>query len=294
MLSGILKSYCCDKQAKKKIRPAVLKISCRMKNYVQHLKDKYSHSYRDFCMRFWKRKYADMLFHDAFGCHIDWNHPRDLNEVINYLAFKGEHSQWPVLADKYAVRGYVKDKGLENILVPLYWSGRSPEEIPFDTLQYPCVLKLNNGSGDIIFLKDATSFSKEDVVETIRRNLERKFGLVSAEPHYLKIPPRILVEKCLAENENTPLVDYKVWCINGTPCYIFTVSQRDFNTGEGKYALFTAEWRRQDNYIVERYRNSINVPPPMCLLQMLEFCQKDCLRCELIFMRLMEMCISER
>ena len=212
-----------------------------------------------------------MLFHDTFGRCIDWNSPRDLNEVINYLAFKGDHSRWAALADKYAVREYVKDKGLENILIPLYWSGKLPEDIPFDALQYPCVLKLNNGSGDIVFLKDAGSFSKEKVIEETRRNLARKFGLISAEPHYLKIPPRILVEKCLVENEKTPLVDYKIWCINGTPCYIFTVSQRNFSTGEGKYALFTPEWNRQDNYIVERYRNNTNVPSPIHLSQMLDY-----------------------
>lgn len=63
-----------------------------MKTFVLHLKHKLSHTYRVFCMHFLKRKYADMLYHDSFGRHIDWENPKDLNQVINYLAFKGDHS----------------------------------------------------------------------------------------------------------------------------------------------------------------------------------------------------------
>ena len=52
------------------------------------------------------KKLADCLYKDNMGKSksINWEHPTDLNEKINWLKFYSDTSKWTELADKYAVR----------------------------------------------------------------------------------------------------------------------------------------------------------------------------------------------
>ena len=68
----------------------------------------------------------DKEYLKVFGRSMNWEHPRDLNEKINWLKLNSDTSRWTELADKYAVRDYVKAKGFEDILVPLYGKWDTP------------------------------------------------------------------------------------------------------------------------------------------------------------------------
>ena len=98
-----------------------------------------------FLMKFHPIGYADVLFRQAFGYGINWKHPRDLNEWINYLAFKTDTTLWTELSDKYKVREYVAEKGLSNLLVPLLAIWKNPEEITFDKLPNSFAIKTGCG-----------------------------------------------------------------------------------------------------------------------------------------------------
>lgn len=80
------------------------------------------------------RRLADILYHDVFHKWIDWKNPQTLNEKINWLAFYTDTSLWSTCTDKYAVREYVKSKGLEHILIPIYGKWDKAEDIDFDSL----------------------------------------------------------------------------------------------------------------------------------------------------------------
>lgn len=54
------------------------------------------------------------------------------------------------VADKYMVRNFMKNRGLENILVKLFGKYDTTDEINFDELPNFFVLKTNHGSGDCI------------------------------------------------------------------------------------------------------------------------------------------------
>lgn len=226
--------------------------------------------YRNICKLYFPRKYADMLYYDTFGYRIDWKHPRDLNEIINYLAFNTDTTMWSKCADKYAVREYVKEKGLENLLIPLLGHWMAPDDIPFDALPRPFVLKMNNGYGDVLFVKESSSLSKQAVVNHFKSAIQNKHGLASAEPHYLKIQPQIIAEQYIATDDK-PLVDYKIWCFNGKPYSIFTVSNRDYQTHIGKCAVYDKDWNRQDYNLSKQYRNDVPVKKPDCLSEMLRY-----------------------
>ena len=152
-----------------------------------------------YVMRHKPERYADYLYECAFGYRIDWHHPRDLNEWINYLAFKTDTSEWSRLADKYEVRGFVSERGLSHILLPFYGKWESPNDIDFDALPNSFVIKTNSGCGDSVLVADKTNISPTLVRHQLWKALAGRDEIFvrSGEPHYLKIRQLIVCEQLI-------------------------------------------------------------------------------------------------
>ena len=216
------------------------------------------------------QKFANYLYKNDFGYDIDFKHPRDLNEKIQYLQFFTDTTRWSLLADKYRVREYVKECGCEEILVPLIGKYSSFDDIDFDTLPPRFVIKTNKGSGDVVLVKDKHNLDIDFIREKISNMLNYPFGLQSAEPHYLRIPPCIIVEKFLGDGE-VEIVDYKVWCFHGKPYCILTCSNRSYSAGTLDLNCFDLDWNRRDEWISSSYRNYVTVPKPHNLNLLLKY-----------------------
>ena len=214
----------------------------------------------------WKRDY---------GYSIDWNNPRDLNEKIQWLICYGDTSLWPILADKYLVRDYVKSKGLGHLLPELYGVWEDANDIDFNTLPDKFVLKCNHDSGSTHIVDKAKGYSKEFLVRDLNDHLRYKFGYRFCEPHYNKIHPKIIAEQVLFSEKDSAfsssLVDYKVWCFNGKPYSVWVCYNRDHDkTYVNEYDL---EWIAHPEYSVftDHYRDGhCLVPKPEPLSDMLE------------------------
>lgn len=219
-------------------------------------------------------RYADILFKDAFGHKIDWEHPRDLNEKIQWLAYKTDTFLWTLCADKYRMREYVKAQDCEEILVPLYGHWDKVSDIDFDSLPQKFVLKPNHGYGNVIIVKDKDTIDKDAITQQLQEAIDTPWGRETGEFHYLGIKPCIVAEQLLESDDPAGLVDYKVWCFNGTPCYIFTGSNRDVVAHKAVFNLFTTGWKRLDHFMSEKYRNKVDVRKPKHLDQMLQYACK--------------------
>ena len=204
-----------------------------------------------------------------------FRHPRDLNEKINYLKFYTDTSAWVPLTDKYAVRQIIADKGLADILVTLYGRWTAADAIDWDSLPQRFVMKCNNGSGDIILCNDKDTLDRQLTADYFRRMLQRRFGTESGEPHYAAIPPCIIAEELLdASKQASPsssLIDYKIWCFNGKPAYIYCCANRHHYHAE--VALFDTDWQFLPQYMIftDHYRRPATLPSrPHTLDRMLD------------------------
>lgn len=208
-----------------------------------------------------------------------FEHPRDLNEKINYLKFYGDTSKWPMLTDKYAVRKYIESIGLGDILVKLYGKWDSVEDIDWDILPDKFVMKCNNGSGDVFICKDKSKLDIEATKRYFDKMLHREFGVVSAEPHYALIKPCIIVEELLDSSTqpcgSSSLVDYKIWCFNGKPhsvwcCY----NRKQYYANVGVYDL-NWQYHSECSVFTKHYKESGKLlPKPVNFDKMLEIAQK--------------------
>ncbi|MCR5736918.1 MAG: hypothetical protein K6G64_04630 [Eubacterium sp.] len=180
---------------------------------------------------------ANRIFFQTFHRKIDWNHPKDVNEKINWLKFHENPFLWAKLADKYRVREYVSSCGLKDILIPLYGKWNSSEDVlkDWDTLPDEFVLKSNNGCGNILLITKQNGGKNAIDKEALRKTLdlwlsERDYGKNSAEPHYQLIQNCIIAEQLLKEESSldfsSSMVDYKIWCFNGQPYSCLVVYDR--------------------------------------------------------------------
>ncbi|MBQ9637331.1 MAG: hypothetical protein IJV36_05495 [Prevotella sp.] len=208
----------------------------------------------------------------------DLQNPKDLNEKILWLKLYSDTSEWTRLADKLRVRDYVRERGLEDILVPLYGAWERVEDIPFDTLPSQFILKANNGDGKGTNIKvDKSKMTDADWIrlrEMLQEWLSRKHvGALAAEPQYRNIKPMILAEQQLPAPEGeSSLVDYKLWCFGGEPYSFLVCSNRKENGYDTNLGCYDLDWNYHPEHIQASKRYPLETQPlprPQCLEEMI-------------------------
>lgn len=244
--------------------------------YIQKIKD-FTRPFRRPIKRYWRnmlmlhypKKYAAILFREQLGYSINWKNPKDLNEKINWLAFNTDTTEWTRLSDKYKVREFVKERGCEELLIPLFGVWNSINEIRFDELPCEFAIKTNCGSGDTL-LVNKCNVEWHEVLRKLQNTLNERFGYKTAEPHYLRIQPKIIAEKMLKPKRGK-VVDYKVWCFNGNPYCFFTCSNRDIAAHTVDFNYYDLSWNCHNEYMSPSYRNEAEVEKPKTISKMLEY-----------------------
>ena len=180
-----------------------------------------------------RKQIINYVYKKSTGKTMNWEHPVDFNEKINWLKLYSDTSLWTRCADKYKVRDYVKQKGYEDLLVPLLGKWDNTEDIDFIKLPNSFVLKTNHGSGDVIIVKDKKRANLDEIKKKLNQNLKTPYGKYQGESHYLGIQPCIIAEPLLLQNSSVScsIIDYKVICFNGKPYCTLCF----FNRKEGHY-----------------------------------------------------------
>ena len=180
----------------------------------------------------------------SMGRTMSWETPETLDEKIQWLKFNSDTSEWALLSDKYRVREYIKQCGLEELLVPLIGKWDKVNDIKWEELPNTFVMKTNHGSSDVMLCKDKNKLDLSELQYHFILALHRKYGINNCEFHYSNIRPCIIAEELLdATKQSIPsssLIDYKVWCVNGEPLYTWVCYDRDVNSV--KVMMFDLDW----------------------------------------------------
>jgi len=218
---------------------------------------------------------ASKIFKRVFKRGIDWDNPKLLQEKTYWLLFNTNTDLWTLCADKYRVRGFVKEKGLEEILTTLYGQWETVDDIDFNKLPDQFVLKANNGCGSVIPVRDKSKLDEKSVKKTMKRWMKYRFGYCGSQFHYTRIEPCIVAEQLLEEKGETKalsphsLVDYKIWCFNGEPECILVVFDRA--PGFTQQMVFDLEWNDISPKVFDADYYKKPFPKPKNLDKMLEY-----------------------
>lgn len=216
-----------------------------------------------------------------YKCHKwpNFEHPKDINEKINWIKFYGDTSLWPTLADKYAVRSYIENLGLSEYLIPLIGKWDSVDDINWDNLPNSFVMKCNNGSGDVVVCTNKSELDIEKTKIHFRTQLQEKLSQISGEPHYAFIKPCIIAEELLDSNtqpaDSSSLVDYKIWVFDGKPMFTWcTWNRHQYHANVACYDMewnFRPEWSVWTNHYIKPNKH---IPRPECFDQMMKVASK--------------------
>ncbi len=221
------------------------------------------------------KRMIDIRYRSIYQSRINWEHPVNIDEKINWQQLYADTTAWTRLADKYRVREYIEACGLGHILVKLYGKWDHAEDIDWDSLPRQFVMKVNNGSGDVLVCKDKSSLVTEKETRKFKKLLRKHFGYSTGELHYSHMKPCIIAEELLDVSQqaapSTSLIDYKIWAFDGKPAYIWACHNRTADSVEvGTYDL---DWQFHPEYSVEtpHYRLSKQpLPRPSSLQEMIE------------------------
>lgn len=203
---------------------------------------------------------------DVFGEDFDMYHPRTYNEIINWEKTNVHDERRTRLTDKVLVRDWVEKKIGKEYLNRVYAVFDNENEIDFRKLPKQYVLKLNNGSGRNIIVKDSSSVNEKEIVEKLRLWRTDNFAFHSFEMHYRDIVPKIICEEYM-EGIAEELYDYNIYCFHGEPEYIWCIKG---SHREGCQATFyDREWKRQE-FSYGYPLDPITAPRPERLEKMLE------------------------
>lgn len=171
----------------------------------------------------------ELMFRLKQGYKLNLQNPTTYNEKINWQKLYYHNKLFGVCSDKYLVRDYVQEKGCERYLNTLLWSGFKAEEIPFDKLPDQFVIKVTHGSGFNIICKSKASLDREATIIRLNKWLKTKYLKCYGERWYGENEPRIVVEAYLEDPTKAGLFDYKFFCFDGEPYYVYVDTWKDGN-----------------------------------------------------------------
>ena len=196
-----------------------------------------------------KRLFSSVLKYD-----LDLVRPKTLNEKIQYLKLNDYRNNSIVTqcVDKYRVRNYIKEKGLDYLLPELYLCCKRVKEIDFDILPQSFALKCNHGCGYNVLCKNKEQMDFNEVSHLLKTWLKEDYWTEYCEIQYKFVDKRIIVEEYLGEELQT----YKFYCFNGTP-KVFYISS---NGPKGEKDLYLDYYDMDFNHLDIKLANHLSSP----------------------------------
>ncbi len=207
----------------------------------------------------------------------DLDNPKDFIEKVFWMELHADTSLWSRCTDKYEVRNYIKEKGLEKYLPKLLGKWDNASEIDINTLPHEFVLKTNNGCETVYVVKDKDQENWKKIRRKLNNWLKLPFGYNNAELHYTKIKPCIIAEEMLIQSEEDrklsphSLIDYKIYSFAGKPECIWVAYDRTHD--DVKMMLVDKDWNVLEDKMKlnnrYHYHPETSIPKPKCLDEML-------------------------
>lgn len=210
--------------------------------------------------------YLKLAFYFRTGNKLNLKNPETFNEKLQWLKLNDRNSEYTRMVDKYEAKRYVAERIGEQYIIPTLGVWNGFDDIDFDSLPEQFILKCTHDSGGLVICKDKSKLNKDDAKKKIENSLETNYYLNGREWPYKNVKPRIIVEQYM-ENGSRGLVDYKFYCFNGKPRYLY-VSEGLENHATANISFVNIDYT-QASFGRSDYKPFENLPPkPECFEKM--------------------------
>lgn len=206
------------------------------------------------------------------GRHPNFANPTSFTEKMVCKKLFDRNPMLPVFADKDLMRGYVREKlgdEADDILIEQLFSSANADDIPFDELTGSYVIKANHGCRMNILVREGDDIDRDLIRAKVRLWLGREFGLRRNEWCYSQIPPRVVIERMLLDDDGVVPKEVKIHCFGGVFKTATLISDRysDLNI-----VLVDRNFERVD-YQQGRMKESAQVSVPSAMDRLIKYAE---------------------
>ncbi len=182
-------------------------------------------------------------FEENVGTKLNLDNPQTYNEKIQWLKLHDHNPLYTVLVDKFAVKQYVAEKiGPEHVIPIVGGPWYNAKEIEPNSLPKRFVLKCNHDCGSVIICTDKDTFDWKKAKKKLNDALHRNYYYVGREWPYKNVKPCIYAEQYVVDDDGIELRDYKFFCFDGVPRYLFIATDRMNKQEETKFDFFDMDF----------------------------------------------------
>lgn len=217
--------------------------------------------------------YLKLIFHAQLGYWPDLKHPKTFNETLQWLKLHDRRPEYTAMVDKVSAKDYVAARIGERYIIPTLGVWDNPEAIDWPSLPERFVIKTSNDSGGIIVCKDKSKLDVNAATAKLKSSWGNNYSKYNKEYPYEGVVPRIIAEEYLEDETEADLKDYKFFCFNGEPRFLFVASERQNPYEETKFDFFDTDW----NHLPVRNghpNSSRPIPRPEHLEEMLDIARR--------------------
>ena len=172
-------------------------------------------------------QYIRLIYRLRLGRRLNLKDPKTFTEKLQWLKLNDHNPKYTMMADKLSMREFVREKTGEGHTVPVLGKWSRFEDIDFSLLPDRFVLKTTHDSGSYVICTDKQKFDIGAAGKTIRRSLKRNYYVTTREWQYKDIKPVVFAEKYIGDGK--PLLDYKFFCFNGEPLFMYMEQESSDN-----------------------------------------------------------------
>lgn len=188
--------------------------------------------------------YLKMDFRYMMGESLNLRDPKTFNEKIQWLKLYNRRPEFVNMVDKYEAKKIVRELLGENIhFAETLGVWDRFEDIDFSALPEEFVLKGTHDSGSVVIFRKDEKPDMEYVRQKMEKSLKTNWYSKRREWAYKNVKPRIMAEEYLEDSGSRSMVDYKFFCFNGEPRFLYvSLGLEDHSTA--KISFFDLEGKR--------------------------------------------------
>lgn len=205
------------------------------------------------------------------GKYLRLNPPEEFTEKIQWLNLNLYREDFKDFVDKYEVRNYVKSKIGEDYLVGFIGIYEDVDSIDFKALPNKFALKGTHGSGYNVIVDDKSKIDITEVKQTLTKYLNTNYYNRYKEAIYKEVKPRILAEHYLDQSDSENIIDFKFFCIDGEPKYIWV---KTYNEGRFRNCYYDLDWNKLEDDNNKKNFLSKPIPKPVNLNELIAISKK--------------------
>lgn len=208
-----------------------------------------------------------------FGRLVNLRHPTRFSEKLQWYKLRYRNSLMTKCVDKVCVREFVRERGLSDILTSEYAVYHKVGDIDFEILPNKFVAKYNNGAQRNLIVKNKNDIEEAVFLERLRTWMETPLSKMGREWSYYDVVGKVLVEEYLEPEDDGDLTDYKFFCFNGEPAFLYVLKDR-FSAEGLKLGVYDIDFNKLDAYRSGIKRLEEDVRKPIGYEKMLEVVRK--------------------